>query len=82
MRILTSIIEHFVQGIQNKANFDRNILDNLLYPVLNDRGNLVCPVCFMPPDRMIGGILSLSCLSVCLSICLLSTLTFAITLEP
>ena len=29
---------------------------------------------FMPPDRMIGGILFLSCL--------LSTLTFAITFEP
>ena len=32
---------------------------------------------FMPPDRMIGGILFLSCLFVCLS-----TLTFAITFEP
>ena len=33
---------------------------------------------FMPPDRMIGGILFLSCLFVCL----LSTLTFVITFEP
>ena len=32
---------------------------------------------FLPPDRMIGGILFLSCLFVCL----LSTLTFAITFE-
>ena len=43
---------------------------------------------FMPPDRMILGILFLSCLSaclclfVCLFVCLLSTLTFAITFEP
>ena len=41
---------------------------------------------FMPPDRMIGGILFLSCLFVCLSVCLLvcllSTLTFAMTFEP
>ena len=43
---------------------------------------------FMPPDRMIGGILFLSCLfvclclSVCLFVCLLSTLTFAINFEP
>ena len=41
---------------------------------------------FMPPDRMIRGILFLSCLFVCLSVCLfvclLSTLTFAITFEP
>ena len=36
------------------------------------------PWLFMPPDRMIGGILFLSCLFVYL----LSTLTFAITLEP
>ena len=35
----------------------------------------------MPPDRMIGGILFLSCLFVCLSVCLLSTLNFAITIE-
>ena len=33
---------------------------------------------FMPPDRMIWGILFLSCLFVCL----LSTLRFAITFEP
>ena len=37
------------------------------------------PWIFMPPDCMIGGILFLSCLSVCLFVCLLSTLTFAIT---
>ena len=45
---------------------------------------------FMPLDRMIGGILFLSCLFVCLFVCLsvclfvylLSTLTFAITFEP
>ena len=40
----------------------------------------------MTPDRMIRGILFLSCLFVCLfvclSVCLLSTLTFAITFEP
>ena len=44
----------------------------------------------MPPDRIIGGILFLSCLFVCLSVCLfvclfvclLSTLTFVITFEP
>ena len=37
-------------------------------------------IVFMPLDLMIGGILFLSCLSVCLSVsvCLLSTLTFAI----
>ena len=37
---------------------------------------------FMPPDRMIGGILFLSPLLVCRSVCLLSTVTFAITFEP
>ena len=40
---------------------------------------------FKPLDRMIGGILFLSCLFVCLSVCLfvflLSTLTFTITFE-
>ena len=36
----------------------------------------------MPPYRMIGGILFLSCPFVCLYVCLLSTLTFAITFEP
>ena len=36
----------------------------------------------MPPGRMIGGILFLSCLSVYLFVHLLSTLTFAITFEP
>ena len=38
-------------------------------------------VFFMPPDRMIGGILFSFCLFVCLFVCLLSTLTFAITFE-
>ena len=37
---------------------------------------------FSAPDRVIGDILFLSCLFVCLSVCLLSTLTFALTLEP
>ena len=37
---------------------------------------------FMLRDKMIGGILFWSCLSVCLFVCLLSTLTFAITCEP
>ena len=42
---------------------------------------------FMPPDRMIGGILFFPVcpsvfLFVCLFVCLLSTLTFAITFEP
>ena len=44
---------------------------NILWS-LSQRGH------FMPPDRMIGGILFLSCLFVCL----MSTLTFAITFEP
>ena len=37
---------------------------------------------FMPLDRMIGGILFLSCLFACLSVCLFSTLTFDIIFEP
>ena len=73
----------------NRANIQRwSVLSDffMLRRVnLVDIGNPYQPI-FMPPDRMIGGILFLSCLSVCLFVCLfvclLSTLTFAITFEP
>ena len=58
--------------------------------LITKKCSVIRMVIFMPPDRMIGGILFLSalsvclfvCLFVCLSVCLLSTLTFTITFEP
>ena len=56
-------------------SFDLFFQEVCLWSLLGSVGDMYCfsitfRMLFMPPDRMIGGILFLSCLSVCLLVCL------------